>query len=100
MGTRKVMLGLFDMWINERGIANLLTIPQLKDDVYCVTWDTLTNWFVNTPQGKHIIFKRDKGICNRMPYVDVQTFQDKLSLINLDEHLTNNIETVRKNFEG
>ena len=35
-----------------------------------------------------------------MPYVDVQTFWEKLSLINLDDHLTKTIETVRKNFEG
>ena len=46
------------------------------------------------------MFKRYKGLCNWMPYVDVQTFQDKLSLVNIDEHLTKTIETVRKNFEG
>ena len=35
-----------------------------------------------------------------MLYVDVWTFQYKISLINIDKHLTNNIETVRKNFES
>ena len=98
--TRKGMLSLFDMCINEKGIADLLSIPQLEDYGYRVTCDTLTNWIVHTPQGKQIMFKRDKGICNRMPYVKVKTFQEKLALINPDEHLTKNIEMVRKNFEG
>ena len=46
------------------------------------------------------MFKIDKGLCNRMPYVDVQTFQGKLALVNIDEHLIKNIETIRNNFEG
>ena len=46
------------------------------------------------------MFKKDKGLYNLMPYVDVQTFQDKLALVNIDEHITKNIETVRKNFKG
>ena len=94
------MLGLFNMWINKKGIANLLSTPQLEDDGYRVTCDTLTNWVVHNPQGEQIMFKKDKGLYNLMPYVDVQTFQDKLALINLDDHLTNTTETVRKNFEG
>ena len=98
--TLKGMLGLFDMWINKRVIANLLSIPKLEDDGYRVTCDTPTNWVVITPQGEHIMFNRDKGLCNRILYVEVQTFQENLALVNLDEHLTKTIKTVRRNFEG
>ena len=35
--TIKGMLGLFDMWINEKGISKLLSIPQLEDNGYHVT---------------------------------------------------------------
>ena len=41
--TRKGVLGLFYMWINKKGIANLLSTPQLEDDGYRITCDTLTN---------------------------------------------------------
>ena len=33
-------LGIFEMWVNERGIANLLSIPQLEKDGFRVTSDT------------------------------------------------------------
>ena len=33
-------LGVFKMWINEGGIANLLSIPQLEKDGFRVTSDT------------------------------------------------------------
>ena len=88
---RKGMLGLFDMWINEKGITNILSIPQIYNNGYHITCDTLTNWVARTPQGEQIMFKRDKDICNRIPYVDMQNFQDKLSLINIYEHLTKNM---------
>ena len=46
------------------------------------------------------MFNRDKVLCNRIPYVEVQTFQENLALVNLDEHLTKTIKTFRKKFEG
>ena len=33
-------LGMFKMWLNEGGIANLLSIPQLGKDGFRVTSDT------------------------------------------------------------
>ena len=35
-----------------------------------------------------------------MPYIDVRTFQDRLALINIDEHITKTIATVCNNFAG
>ena len=50
-------LCVFDMWLNESGIANLLSIPQLEADGFRVTCDTDTNWVVYTPQGHKIVFQ-------------------------------------------
>ncbi len=32
-------LGLFEIWLNCDGIANLLSIPQLKEDVYGIDYN-------------------------------------------------------------
>ena len=59
--------GLFDMWLNKKGIANLLSIPQLERDGYEVDYNTKRDWVVIAPTGKRIVFKRDTGLCDRMP---------------------------------
>ena len=86
----KGYFGLFHMWLNKKGIANLLSIPQLEEDGYRVTCDTNTEWAVYTPSGTKIPFKRDKGLCNRMPYVDMREQKEAFAMV----------ETVRSNFEG
>ena len=63
--------GVFKMWLNCNGIANLLSIPQLEQDGYTIDYNTNRNWVVTTPQGKEIVFKRDTGLCDRMPYIDL-----------------------------
>ena len=82
--------GVFKMWLNRAGIANLLSIPQLENDGYVVDYNTKRDWVVTTPQGKKITFKRDTGLCDRMPYIDLREHQEGVIMI----------ETVRKNFEG
>jgi len=76
------------MWLNCGGIANLLSIPQLKEDGFKVRYDT--NGIVTSPSGEDIVFKRDTGLCNRMPYNDMHENHAGLALL----------QTVRKNFEG
>ena len=44
-------LGMFDMWVNDNGIANLISVPQLEKDGFHATTDTLAEWLVYTPQG-------------------------------------------------
>ena len=39
-------LGIFKMWLNEGGIANLLSIQQLEKDGFRVTTDTHGEWSV------------------------------------------------------
>jgi len=84
-------LGVFKMWLNRNGIANLLSIPQLEEDGYVIDYNTKRDWTVTTPQGKRIIFKRDTGLCNRMPYIDLEDLGDEGVMM---------LETVRKNMEG
>ena len=65
--------GMFDMWLNNKGITHLDSIPQLEADGFRVTTDTiLTEWGVQTPQGEKVVFKRDKGMCCVIPYIDIQ----------------------------
>ena len=47
--TMKGNLGIFEMWFNESGVANILSIPQLEENGFRVTTDTLGGWVVHTP---------------------------------------------------
>ena len=78
------------MWLNQQGIANLLSIPQLEEDGFHVTSDTLKEWILITPQGKRIVFKRNTGLCNMMPSINMREHKGVFALV----------QTVRKNFEG
>ena len=64
--------GNFQVWLNKKGIANLLSIPILEEAGYIVLTHTKSDWVVTTPKGKKIVFKGDTGICNRMPYIDLR----------------------------
>ena len=63
--------GLWSFWLNEKGIANLLSIPQLEKDGYTIDYNTKRNWVVTTPLGKCLLFKSDTGLCAGMPYLDI-----------------------------
>ena len=82
--------GVFKMWVNCNGIANLLSIPQLEEDDYVIDYNTKRDWLVTTPQGDVIRFKRDTGLCNRMLYTNL--CESRAGVIML--------ETVRKKSKG
>ena len=91
ISSEKGYLGPFDLWLNEKGIANLLSIPQLEEEGYKVQYETdLTQWTVTTPQGKKIVFEQDSGLCNRMPYIDMREVTEGFAMV----------QTVHQNFEG
>ena len=48
--------GLWNLWLNEHGIVNLLSIPQLEMDGYFIDYNTKQDWAVTTPAGKVILF--------------------------------------------
>ena len=80
----------FKVWINERGISNLLSIPMLEDAGYIVSTHTKGDCVVTTPKGKKIVFKRDTGVCKGIPYINLREHKEVISMI----------DTVRKKFEG
>ena len=51
--------GDFKVWLNKKGIANLLSIPMLEAAGYLVSTHTHGDWVVTSPKGEKIIFKRD-----------------------------------------
>ena len=88
--TKQGCFGKLRVWLNKNGIANLVSIPKLKVDGCVVRTDTKGEWQVLTPEGKVIPFKRDKGMCVGIPYIDLRDYKQGLVLI----------ETVRKNIGG
>ena len=82
--------GDFQVWLNKKGIANLLSSPMLEESGYIVLTRTKSDWVVTTPKGMKIVFKRDKGICNRMPYIDLRENMEGFTMI----------EIIRKQFAG
>ena len=68
--------GDFQVWLNKKGIANLLSIPMLEEAGYIVSTHTKSDWVVTTPKGKKIVFKRDTGIYNRIVLTYVRTWKD------------------------
>ena len=56
------------MWLNENGIDNLISIPNLEVDGYVVRTGTKGEWQVVTPEGETVPFKRDKGMCRDAIY--------------------------------
>ena len=73
--------GMWNFWLNERGIANLLSIPQLEKDGYVIDYNSKRYWAVTTPEGKVLLFKKDTGTCAGMPYLDICKNHDALEMI-------------------
>ena len=69
--------GLFHMWLVYNGIANLLSLPQLEQEGYRITYDTLNNWFIHVPGGPllalrtDLVIKRGVGVCKGFPYLNM-----------------------------
>ena len=77
------------VWLKERVIANLLSVPMLEDAGYIVYSHTKKDWEVTTPEGVTITFKRYTGICRVMPYIDLREEKTGLAMI----------QTICQNFE-
>ena len=55
--------GDFEVWLNKKGIANLLSIPVLEAADYLVSTHTHGDWVVTSPKGKKTVFKRETQEC-------------------------------------
>ena len=87
--SKQGMYGRFTIWLNERGIANLLSIPMLEKAGYIVITHTKKKWKVISPEGEEITFKRDTELCEGMPFIDLRKQQKGWAMI----------ETMRRNYE-
>ena len=98
-------LGVFNRWINEGGIANLLPIPQLEKDGFRVTSDAHGEWIMYSPRGEILVFKRDSGNLKNMPYIDVDDVTtafawEAFAHANIEAAQEKIIQTVRKKHGG
>ena len=99
---------LFHMWLMRNGIANLLSLPQLERDGFRVTYDTLKEWVIicpDGPQGTHeggteLILQRDTGLCDRFPYLDMESLKTRYRGNKKAQDAVALVQTVRQNFEG
>ena len=82
--------GDFKMWINKKGITNFIYIPMLEANGYIVLTHTHADWVMTTPEGKDITFKRDKGVCTGMTYIDLHEKKEGILMI----------ETFQENMRG
>jgi hypothetical protein len=58
----------------RNGIANLLSLPQLEEDILSFSYQTGGKWFVTTPHGEVIIFHhKTDGICRGFPDLDMHS---------------------------
>ena len=73
--------GDFQLWINKKGIANIISIPMLEASGYIVSTHTHTDWVVTTPEVKDITFKCYKGVCTGMSYIGLREQKEGLVMI-------------------
>ena len=69
------------VWLKERVIANLLSVPMLEEAGYIVSSHTKKDWEVTTPEQVTITFKRYTGICKGMPYIDLREEKTRIAMI-------------------
>ena len=77
----KEIYGDFHVWLNNKRISNLISIPNQEASGYIVSTHTHADWVLNTPDGKDITFKCDKGVCTGMPYIDLRDHKEGLVMI-------------------
>eukprot|EP00804_Cyclotella_cryptica_P008908 CCRYP_012018-RA/>CCRYP_012018-RA protein AED:0.42 eAED:0.38 QI:0/0/0/1/1/1/2/0/309 len=91
----------FKLWYSPNGIANLLSVPKLEHDGYKIDISTEIGCKVHAPDGTILHFKRDTGLCQRMPYLDMDDPQFKVDELNKEEQQSHVfIQTVCNNYEG
>ena len=71
-------------------MANLLYTPYLEESGHCVKDDMQGGWILHTPDGTPTVFKRYNGLCNTVPYTNMQESQPAVAIV----------QTVLDNFEG
>ena len=77
--------------VEQQGNRDLLSVPQLEKDGFVIDYNAKNrDWVVTTPTGERILFKKDTGLCEGMPYIDMREYQEAFGMV----------QTVRKQFKG
>ena len=81
------ILGVLEAWISEEGIANLASVSMMEESRWTFTYKTGSNFVGTSPNGVKITFKRDKGICEGFPYVNLTDpeIQEAMGYIKADQ---------------
>ena len=87
-------------WVNETGIANLLSLPKLEKCGWVIKYETGGKWVATSPEGQVLVFKKDAGLCDGMPYLDMSKPEEHIFGPEDKPEGVSFIETVRKNMEG
>ena len=88
-----LLLGVFECWLVRNGIANILSVPQLERDGFEVEY-VKRKWSIVCPNGTVLSLKRDSGLCEGFPYLDMRDLKsDGVAMAQM-------VETVRGNVEG
>ena len=61
---------------------------------YCIIYNTLKYWIVQTPEGVQVKLKRNTGICNNIPYIDMR---DNSEVFEMVQKFCKNFEVCIKN---
>ncbi len=95
------------MWLNKKGIANFLSISQLKEGRYKIEYLTGWHWVVHIPKGFTYHFKKDTGVCKGMPFVDMMApsssyicCHDNEQSFKFADEMVVMVQTVHGNMEG
>ena len=78
------------MWVNKNGIANLLSIPCLEEEGYHIEYASDKERVLKITHGVVIPFKRDTGLTNGIPYIDIREWKEGFGII----------QTAKKNFDN
>ena len=73
-----VLMDTFEAWLVRQGIANLLSINCVERDGHRVTYDTFGDWLMYLKNGPIFKFKRDVGVCEGFPYLDMDNLKDHI----------------------
>ena len=64
--------GRFHIWVNDNGMAKLLSITCTKEEGCHSEYASDREWVVTTPQGVLIPLKMYTGLTKGMPYIDIR----------------------------
>ena len=77
----KKVFGLWEFWLDEQEIANQLSIPQLWKYGYIIDYNPKLDWVGSTSEGNTMLFHKDVGMYEGIPYLDINGNHDAFVMI-------------------